>query len=156
MAMTWKRMAVGGLLCLLPGCERSAPPPRALGPATEYAGVTFERTAEGPATSSVPAMNPARAGVEVAMAGAGGLSNSCAMHLRDPRDGRELQLVHSVIATSTAKHGDTTVTQLDRAMGDYALLPPGTDMPDYSRNLRVDCASGRALSWVAPDSVPRR
>jgi hypothetical protein len=41
-------------------------------------------------------------------------------------------------------------------MGDYALLPPGTGIPDYSRNLRVDCTSGRALSWVAPDSAPRR
>jgi hypothetical protein len=117
------------------------------GPATEYAGVSLERAEEVRATEN------AAIGMATGNAAAAGtveFSRSCARRLRDPRDGREFLLMHSQITTSSAKKGDTTVTQLGHATGDYALMSEKHRGPGAPPNLRVDCVSGHAVAWVAP------
>ena len=147
MAGRWHCMAVGGVRALA-ACGDSRGAHQAPGPATEYAGVSLERLEELPATGDVALAvttdNPA--------AGKAEFSRSCARRLRDPRNGGELLLMHSQISTSMSKKGDTTVTQLVHAAGDYA------PMTDDQRGkgeplLRVDCVTGQAVSWVV---VPER
>ena len=116
------------------------------GPATEYAGVSLERAEEVPSSGGA-AIGTATG--NAAAAGTAEFSTSCARRLRDPRDGGEFLLMHSQITTSSVKKGDTTVTQLEHAMGDYALMSEIHPGPGAPPNLRVDCVSGHAVAWVA-------
>ena len=72
------------------------------------------------------------------------------MRLRDPRDGRELLLVRSRISTPMTTGGGVTVTRLESALGDYALLTTDGGRGLAGPHLRVDCISGRAVGWVTP------
>jgi hypothetical protein len=145
MAERWHRVAVGGVLALA-ACGHSESADRVPGPATEYAGGSLERAEElqasrGAATGTATGT--------AAPARTADFSHSCARRLRDPRDGRELLLMHSQITTSMKKTGDTTVTQLKGAAGDYALMSDDPRGQSDSLNLRVDCVTGRAVGWVA-------
>jgi hypothetical protein len=145
MGARWHCAAVGGVLTLT-ACGDAGGAHRVPGPATEYAGVSLERAEE------LPAPDGAAAGIasgNAALAGTAELSRSCARRLRDPRDGGELLLMHSLITTATAKRGDTTATQLEHATGEYALLSDSQPGRGDSVNLRVDCVSGHAVGWIA-------
>ena len=149
MAERWHCVAVGGVLALA-ACGQSESDHRVPGPATEYAGVSLERAEE--LRASEGAATGTATGNEAA-AGTAAFSQSCARRLRDPRDGRELLLMHSQITTSMTKQSDTTVTQLDRATGDYAPMSENPRGRSDQLDLRVDCVTGRAVGWVAR-SVP--
>jgi hypothetical protein len=143
-AERWHCVAVGGVLALA-ACGQSESAHQLPGPATEYAGDTFERAEE------LPASEGAAAGTATGNAAAAGTAEFfqiCARRLRDPRDGRELLLMHSQITRSTTKKSDTTVTRLDHATGDYAPMSDDPRGQSDSLYLRVDCVTGRAVGWV--------
>lgn len=152
-----RHLASAGLLLAVAACARPSAARRAPGPAPQYAGVTLERSAElpapapagtGPVSVGVPGV-----GVPVVDGPAAAFARACAMRLRDPRDGRELLLVRSMIAAAPdAAAGGATVTRLERATGDYALLTADGRAREAPPYLRVDCTSGRAAGWVAPGS----
>ena len=145
MAARWHSVAVGGVLAFA-ACGQSETAHRAPGPATEYAGVSFERAEELPASRD--AATDTVTG-DAAAAGTAAFSQSCARRLRDPRDGRELLLMHSLITTSMTNKSDTTMTHLDHAMGDYAPMSDNPRGESDALDLRVDCVTGRAVGWVA-------
>jgi hypothetical protein len=145
MSAQWHCLSVVGALAIA-ACRQSEPAHRVPGPATEYAGVSLERTEELPASAGAAA---GTATGDAAAAGTAAFSQSCARRLRDPRDGRELLLMHSLITTSMTKKSDTAVTQLDHAMGDYAPMSDRPRSVSDSLDLRVDCVTGRAVGWVA-------
>jgi hypothetical protein len=121
-----------GLVVLAGACARQRSGVRA---AREYEGVTLARIAELPDPGGSPGE-------------ASGFERACAMRLRDPRNGQELLLVHSEIATPRMTDGTTTTTHLASAIGDYAPLPANGGGAAPGPRLRVDCVRGTALGWV--------
>jgi hypothetical protein len=123
-------------LVLLAGVSACAHLRRA--PTREFAGVRLERAAE------LPGGGVARAGAQ------GDFDRACAMRLRDPRDGSEMLLVRSRISTPTRSEGGATITQLESATGEYALLTADGRRQEPGRRVQVDCITGRATGWIAP------
>ncbi len=117
-------LAVAAPACARPA--RGAPVPRP--------GTHLERVAELPAAPAAP------------------FGRACAMRLRDAATGREYLIVRSETRTTAAAGaaGASTAVALASAVGDYAPVsadgPPG---PPVAR-LRVDCATSRVLSALAP------
>jgi hypothetical protein len=123
-------------LVLLVGVASCAEVRRA--PTREFAGVHLERAAELPEAG-------------VAWAGAqADFGHACAMRLRDPRDSSEMLLVRSRISTPTRSEAGRTITQLESATGEYALLTADGRRREPGRHVQVDCITGRATGWVAP------
>ena len=126
------RCVAVGLAAIFGACAHPGRAPR-----SDFAGVTLERAAELPETAAASSAG-----------GTAAFARVCAMLLRDPRDGREMLLVRSHVTAPITREGATTVTRLESATGDYALLTADRRRREPPPYLRVDCTSGRAVGWV--------